>query len=170
MVPDGVTPEAVGMNSAQLERVGEHLRRRYIEPGKIPGSITLVARRGQPCYLDVAGRRDVERDTPMTADTIVRIYSMTKPVTSVALMTLYERGLFSLDDRSPSGTSFVEQWFLQRKTETPPLRAVESCAVLFISALAYFRVAWCRSRSRRTRIRRTPCARWRLWPWPTAVR
>ena len=98
MVPDGVTPEAVGMNSAQLERVGEHLRRRYIEPGKIPGSITLVARRGQPCYLDVAGRRDVERDTPMTADTIVRIYSMTKPVTSVALMTLYERGLFSLDD------------------------------------------------------------------------
>jgi CubicO group peptidase (beta-lactamase class C family) len=86
------------MNSAQLARVGEHLRRRYIEPGKIPGSIALVARRGQPCYLDVAGLRDVERGTPMSADSIVRIYSMTKPVTSVALMTLYERGLFSLDD------------------------------------------------------------------------
>lgn len=93
-----VTPESVGMDSAQLERAGDHLRRRYIEPGKIPGSITLVARRGQPCYLDVAGQRDVERGTPMTADTIVRIYSMTKPVTSVALMILYERGLFSLDD------------------------------------------------------------------------
>ena len=98
MVSELVTPEAVGMNSAQLQRVGEHLRRRYVEPGKIPGSIALVARRGQPCYLDVAGLRDVERGTPMTADTIVRIYSMTKPVTSVALMILYERGLFSLDD------------------------------------------------------------------------
>lgn len=93
-----VTPESVGMDSAQLARAGEHLRKRYVEPGKIPGSITLVARRGQVCYLDVAGQRDVERGTPMTEDSILRIYSMTKPVTSVALMTLYERGLFSLDD------------------------------------------------------------------------
>jgi len=93
-----VAPETVGMNAAQLERVGEHLRRRYVEPGKIPGSVALVARRGQVCYLDVAGQRDIERGTPMTADTIVRIYSMTKPITSLALMTLLERGLFSLDD------------------------------------------------------------------------
>jgi len=93
-----VTPESVGMDSAQLARAGEHLRKRYVEPGKIPGSITLVARRGQVCYLDVAGQRDVARGTPMTEDSILRIYSMTKPVTSVALMTLYERGLFSLDD------------------------------------------------------------------------
>jgi CubicO group peptidase (beta-lactamase class C family) len=91
-------PESVGMDGVALARIGEHLRRRYVEPGKIPGSIALVARRGQPCYLDVAGLRDVERGTPMTADTILRIYSMTKPITSVALMTLYERGLFSLDD------------------------------------------------------------------------
>ncbi len=98
MVPEPVSPESVGMNSGQLARVGEHLRARYVDPGKIPGSITLVARHGRVCYLDTAGRRDVERDTPMTADTILRIYSMTKPVTSVALMTLYERGLFSLDD------------------------------------------------------------------------
>jgi CubicO group peptidase (beta-lactamase class C family) len=93
-----VTPESVGINSEQLARVGEHLRGRYVEPGKIPGSIALVARHGKVCYLDVAGSRDKERGSPMTADTIVRIYSMTKPVTSVALMTLYERGLFSLDD------------------------------------------------------------------------
>ena len=59
---------------------------------------TLVARHGEVCYLDVAGMRDVERGTPMTAETIFRIYSMTKPITSVALMTLYERGLFSLAD------------------------------------------------------------------------
>ena len=95
---DIAAPESVGMDGATLARIGEHLRRRYVEPGKIPGSIALVARRGRPCYLDVAGLRDVERGTPMTADTILRIYSMTKPITSVALMTLYERGLFALDD------------------------------------------------------------------------
>jgi CubicO group peptidase (beta-lactamase class C family) len=95
---DIVTPESVGLDSAQLARVGEHLGKRYVEPGKIPGSITLVARGGQVCYLDVQGQRDRERGTPMTADSILRIYSMTKPVTSVALMTLYEQGLFSLDD------------------------------------------------------------------------
>ena len=95
---DIVTPESVGLDSGQLHRIGEHLGKRYVEPGKIPGSITLVARRGQVCYLDVQGQRDVERGTPMTEDSILRIYSMTKPLTSVALMTLHERGLFSLDD------------------------------------------------------------------------
>jgi CubicO group peptidase (beta-lactamase class C family) len=93
-----VAPETVGMNSGQLQRVAQHLRQRYVEPGKIPGSITLVARRGQACYLDVQGMRDVERGTPMTDDSILRIYSMTKPITSLALMTLHEQGLFSLDD------------------------------------------------------------------------
>jgi len=93
-----VAPEAVGMNSGQLAQVGEHLRRRYVQPGKIPGFIALVARRGQVCYLDTAGQRDLERHALMTPDTILRIYSMTKPITSVALMTLLERGLFSLDD------------------------------------------------------------------------
>lgn len=93
-----VEPESVGLDSAQLARVGRHLRTRYVEPAKIPGSLALVARRGEVCYLDVAGSRDVERGTPLTQDTIFRIYSMTKPITSVALMTLYEQGLFSLDD------------------------------------------------------------------------
>ena len=98
MAPELVTPESVGIDSGQIARVGEHLRKRYVDPGKIPGSIALVARHGRVCYLDVAGARDVERGTPMTEDTIVRVYSMTKPVTSVALMMLCERGLFSLDD------------------------------------------------------------------------
>jgi len=121
-----VAPESVGMNSEQLARVGEHLRQRYVEPGKIPGSITLVARKGQPCYLDVAGQRDVERGTPMTADTIVRIYSMTKPVTSVALMTLYEHGLFSLDDPVHR---FIPAWkgLRVRKAGSYPLFLTERC-------------------------------------------
>jgi CubicO group peptidase (beta-lactamase class C family) len=125
-VPEIVTPESVGINSQQLARVGEHLRKRYIEPGKIPGSIALVARRGKVCYLDVAGQRDVERGTDMTADTIVRIYSMTKPVTSVALMTLYERGLFSLDDPVHR---FIPEWRKLRvyKAGSHPLFATTPC-------------------------------------------
>ena len=95
---DLVSPESVGLDSAQLGRVNEHLAKRYVEPAKIPGSITLVARAGRACFLDVQGLRDRERGTPMTEDSILRIYSMTKPITSLALMTLHERGLFSLDD------------------------------------------------------------------------
>ena len=95
---DLVTPESVGISSSRINRIGEHLRRFYVEPGKIPGSIAMVARRGQPCYVDVAGLSDVERKTPLSPDTIFRIYSMTKPITSIAIMTLFEKGLFSLSD------------------------------------------------------------------------
>ena len=95
---DVVSPDSVSMDSAQLGRVSEHLGKYYLEPGKISGSVTLVARRGQVCLLDVQGYRDVERALPMTADSIMRIYSMTKPITSLAMMTLHEKGLFSLDD------------------------------------------------------------------------
>ncbi|MDG2410989.1 MAG: serine hydrolase [Halioglobus sp.] len=95
---DVVSPDSVSMDNAQLGRVHEHLQKHYIEPGKISGSVTLVARRGQVCLLDVQGYRDVERALPMTADSIMRIYSMTKPITSLAMMTLHEKGLFSLDD------------------------------------------------------------------------
>lgn len=100
-------PASVGMCGERLDRIGEHLRRSYIEPGKIPGCLTLVARRGEVCYLQCEGRRDVERDLPVEEDTIFRIYSMTKPITSVALMQLYERGLFHLDDPVHR---FIPQW------------------------------------------------------------
>ncbi len=93
-----VDPAEVGLCGERLARIGEHLRSRYIEPGKIPGSLTLVARRGQVCYLEKEGRRDLERDLPVEDDTIFRIYSMTKPITSLALMQLHERGMFHLND------------------------------------------------------------------------
>lgn len=93
-----IDPASVGINGDQLLAVGEHLQKRYIEPGRIPGCLTLVARQGHPCYLDVSGQRDLERGTAITRDTIFRIYSMSKPITSIALMTLYEKGLFSLSD------------------------------------------------------------------------
>ncbi|MFW8593121.1 serine hydrolase domain-containing protein [Cribrihabitans neustonicus] len=72
-------------------------QQRYVDDGKFAGSALLIHRRGAECYFDTAGLRNIERDLPFTRDTVVRLYSMTKPVTSVALMMLVERGLLHLD-------------------------------------------------------------------------
>jgi CubicO group peptidase (beta-lactamase class C family) len=93
-----VPPESVGLASEGLRRLDQHLASRYIEPGKIAGALTLVARRGEIAWLSPLGLMDRERKQPMRADTIFRIYSMTKPITSVALMMLHERGAFALAD------------------------------------------------------------------------
>jgi CubicO group peptidase (beta-lactamase class C family) len=93
-----VDPESVGLASERLHRIDHHLRTRYVEPGKIAGAVTLVARRGEVAWLSPLGLLDRERGTAMAADTIFRIYSMTKPITSVALMMLHERGAFALAD------------------------------------------------------------------------
>jgi len=87
-----------GLSSAQLAHVDRHLRENYVEPGKIPGCETLVFRRGALAHHSVLGQRDLERGTPATEDTIYRIYSMTKPITSVALMQLHEEGRVGLSD------------------------------------------------------------------------
>ena len=91
-------PDAAGLNPAQLERIGTHLRTRYIEPGKLAGCQTVVARGGTIGYYDALGLADRERGIPIAEDTIWRIYSMTKPITGVALMQLYEQGHFQLSD------------------------------------------------------------------------
>ncbi len=122
-----VAPETVDMSAERLDRIGEHLRRHYIEPGKVAGTQTLVARAGEVCYLQSEGLMDRERNLPMADDAIFRIYSMSKPVTSVALMMLYERGLFSLTDPVHR---FIPQW---RKLQvfqggSWPLFQTEPCA------------------------------------------
>ena len=89
---------AAGMNAAQLGRIRSHLEQRYLEPGKVAGFLPLVYRRGEIAYLEPLGKMDIERDKPMREDTIFRIYSMSKPITSVALMQLYEEGHFQLSD------------------------------------------------------------------------
>ena len=91
-------PEELGLSSERLARIETHLRTRYLDPGKIAGCLTLVARGGDIAYLVGLGDADREREAPMQEDTIFRIYSMSKPITSVALMQLYERGHFQLDD------------------------------------------------------------------------
>jgi CubicO group peptidase (beta-lactamase class C family) len=90
-------PEEVGLSSARLGNV-TRLVQGYVDSGKLPGALTLVARRGKVVHFETYGQADAETGRPMTADTIVRIYSMTKPIASVALMTLYEEGKFQLDD------------------------------------------------------------------------
>ncbi|MFN8439789.1 MAG: serine hydrolase domain-containing protein [Caldilineaceae bacterium] len=92
-----VSPASVGLSASRLEQIAPHLNR-YVDQGKIPGYLVLVARRGQPAYLHHYGLCDVERAKPVGQDTIFRIYSMTKPITSVALLQLYERGHFQLDN------------------------------------------------------------------------
>jgi CubicO group peptidase (beta-lactamase class C family) len=92
-----VKPEEVGLSSQRLERIRAHFQR-YIDAGKVVGTLTLVARQGQMAYFEPQGHLERERTRPMQRDTIFRIYSMSKPITSVGLMMLYEQGLFQLDD------------------------------------------------------------------------
>ena len=90
-------PEDVGLSSARLGNL-TRLVQGYVDAGKLPGAISLVARRGKLVHFETYGKADVDAGKPMAADTIFRIYSMTKPIASVALMTLYEEGKFQLDD------------------------------------------------------------------------
>lgn len=92
------TPEAVGMSSERLGRIETFIKDKYIDSGKLPCAQVQVWRRGQLAYTTVLGSADIERSKPLKADSLFRIYSMTKPVTSVALMMLVEDGLVALDD------------------------------------------------------------------------
>jgi CubicO group peptidase (beta-lactamase class C family) len=100
-------PKRAGFVPERINRISEHLNRNYIEPGKIVGCQTLVARHGHVAYFKSAGLMDRERRKPVADDTIFRLYSMTKPITSVALMTLYERGYFQLNDPV---SRFIPAW------------------------------------------------------------
>ena len=93
-----VDPDAAGLDARRLERIDEHLNARYIEPGKIAGCQVAVLRHGAVGYFKSFGSMDLEREKPVADDTIWRIYSMTKPMVGVGLMTLYERGHFQLSD------------------------------------------------------------------------
>jgi len=104
-------PSKAGFAPGRLERIADHLNRAYIDNGKIAGAQVAVTRRGHLAYFKSLGQMDRERGKPMADDTIFRIYSMTKPITSVALMTLYERGYFQLNDPVHR---FVPEWRDQR--------------------------------------------------------
>ncbi len=90
-------PEDVGMSSERLERLSAAMQR-YIDDRQVAGTVTLIARRGKVVHYEAQGSRYPEGGAEMTRDTIFRIASMTKPITSVALMMLYEEGHFQLRD------------------------------------------------------------------------
>jgi CubicO group peptidase (beta-lactamase class C family) len=93
----GGRPEEVGMSTERLGRL-DAVAHGWVDEGRIAGVVTLVARRGKVVHLDAYGMADVEHREPMTKDTFFRLFSMTKPITSVALLTLYEQGKFQLDE------------------------------------------------------------------------
>jgi len=96
-LPMAATPEEVGLSSAQLKRL-EAVTKQHIDSGLLPGAVMLVARRGKVAWLSVQGKRDPATPDPMKADSIFRIYSMTKPIVSVAVMQMVEEGRLQVTD------------------------------------------------------------------------
>lgn len=92
-----VDPGEVGLDARRLRRIDSHLRR-YVDDGRLPGWQVMVSRRGKVAHLSSYGLADKEAGRPVETDTLWRIYSMTKPITSVAAMMLWEEGAFELSD------------------------------------------------------------------------
>ncbi len=92
-----VDPAEVGFEPQRLERI-ERAFQRYVDDGRLPGFLTVIAREGRVAHIGKGGRRDIENDLPVTDDTLWRIYSMTKPITAAVAMTLWEEGAFELND------------------------------------------------------------------------
>jgi len=90
-------PERVGMSSERLAQMTSSMQN-VVDQGRVAGVVTLVARHGKVVYLDAVGKQDIEAGKPMAKDAIFRIYSMTKPVTGVAMMILFEQGKWQLND------------------------------------------------------------------------
>ena len=106
-----VDPNSAGFCDHRLERISEHLEQNYINTGKIPGCQVLIGRRGHVAYFRSFGFADKEREVAVRDDTIFRIYSMTKPITSIALMMLFEEGRLQLTDPV---YKFIPSWKNQR--------------------------------------------------------
>lgn len=95
--PADVDPEALGFSSTRLARVSEFVDRE-IKESRLAGAVTMIARHGQIVHFESAGQYGLEDDRPLDADALFRIFSMTKPITTVAAMILYEEGAFHLGD------------------------------------------------------------------------
>jgi CubicO group peptidase (beta-lactamase class C family) len=93
----GAKPEEVGLSSERLARMNKVIHE-YVDAGRTPGVVTLIARHGKVVHVDAYGKADLATGRPTRADDIFRMYSMTKPITSVALLMLYEEGRFQLTD------------------------------------------------------------------------
>ena len=97
ILPMASKPEEVGLSSTQLKRL-EEVTQKHIDEGLVPGAVMLVARRGKVAWMSVLGKRDVAAGDAMKFDSIFRIYSMTKPIVSVAVMQMVEEGKLQVSD------------------------------------------------------------------------
>ncbi len=88
----------MALDQRRLQRIGDFLQTAYLDTRRFPGTSLHILHRGEPLYTDIRGFADVEQRKPLSEDSLFRIYSMTKPVTSVALMLLAEEGRLLLDD------------------------------------------------------------------------
>ncbi len=96
-LPRAATPEEVGLSSAQLKRL-EEVTQKHVDSGLVPGAVMLVARRGKIAWQATLGKRDLAAGDAMKPDSIFRIYSMTKPIVSVAVMQMVEEGKLQISD------------------------------------------------------------------------
>src|SRR3954453_22371755 len=101
------SPDSSGMSQVRLQRIEDHLRRNYLDNGRFPCTHTLVYRRGKVVHSALQGFADIERNVSVRDDTIFRIYSMTKPITSVAFMMLVEEGRVALDEPV---AKYIPEW------------------------------------------------------------
>jgi CubicO group peptidase (beta-lactamase class C family) len=121
-------PEKLGLSAERLEKIDRFLEREYLATGRLPGVQMLIARRGEVAHFSSQGLMDVERGRPLADDTLFRIYSMTKPITSVAFMMLVEEGLVALDDPvakyipSWAGLGVYDGGFMDTFRTKPPAR------------------------------------------------
>ena len=109
-----VTPELVGMSTERLTRIGPAMQK-YIDAKLVPGVVTLIARKGKVVHFEARGFMDVDGQIPIRPDAMFRIASMTKPITSVALMMLWEEGHFQLRDPV---SKFIPEFAEQRVSTT----------------------------------------------------
>ena len=115
-----VTPELVGLSSARLRRI-DAVMQRHVEEGRLAGAVTVLARRGQVAHVGCYGQMDIAARKPMREDAIFRLFSMTKPITSLAVMMLYEEGHFHLS--APIATFipvFKDMQVFVKQTEAGP--------------------------------------------------
>jgi CubicO group peptidase (beta-lactamase class C family) len=113
-------PQSQGFSPARLGRVTDYLQR-AVDQGQYAGAVTLIARRGSIVQWQALGYRDVARSEPMRVDAIFQIYSMTKPITSVAALMLMEEGRLTLDDPV---SRFLPEFARMQVLERPAVRPI----------------------------------------------
>jgi CubicO group peptidase (beta-lactamase class C family) len=138
LAPPPATPESAGMSKAALDRLEQRLKLRYIDSGRFPGTQLLIYRRGKIVHSTLQGFADVERKVPVKDDTIYRIYSMTKPITSVACMMLVEEGRVAIDEPVHK---YIPEWkdlgVFQAGTAPPFLTKPPSRPMLIVDLLRH---------------------------------